>query len=617
MPRVRMGLEQHAEMVRVARPLQHPGLLLEPVLQHLEHASVPRVRGAHVVACEVVGVRRYRVVGRDHVGPHVDPHRGRVLAGDARALLVHAVECGRQCSRHADVAVGERGSADRCRGRRVGWRCGRPVLPRHRRPQRGVRREELVQDRRPRAWAAGDDDGRDHTPVVDRRIGDDTRRQTRATLQEPQDHLAHPPSTDDVEIGLLDRPDQHRERLRERVAAEVVGRGPEDGFGDELLGVERLRRDGELGAALAVDRVPHPQGSGARFPAHTAVLTVDATRGRTRTPLPPCRRRSRAARRRGHRRTARGDLLRRRPRSLGVRVVVAPHQRLETGDVAVVDRDRVVHERRVRLAADQLARQQRQLRPGVHAVVVVDRVGLGHDPTEPRRAGLDGDDAEVGEPVERAARGEREHHHRPVELRAEEVVDDRATGPAHDARLVAGAGVEREREPELLRRRPRTGRTSASLYGVDGNPRREEERPEPGRRRGAAPRRSPRRCRASAPPDGEQWWRAAERVGGPVVVRAAQLRAGARHLRTRSTPGARTSGRSPRRSRRRALGRGCGRRGRQSPTIATLRSSAVMSLRGSQTLDEQRAPAVLRSRCAGRGRGSARRPARRTARWAR
>ena len=37
---------------------------------------------------------------------------------------------------------------------------------------------------------------------------------------------------------------------------------------------------------------------------------------------------------------------------------------------------------------------------------------------------------------------------RAVDLRAEEVVDHRAAGAALDARLVAGAGVEGERQPD-------------------------------------------------------------------------------------------------------------------------------------------------------------------------
>ena len=83
-------------------------------------------------------------------------------------------------------------------------------------------------------------------------------------------------------------------------------------------------------------------------------------------------------------------------------------------------------------------------------------------------AGLDGDDPQPGEPVERAAGRHREHHHRAVELRAHEVVDDRAAGAAHDARLVAGAGVEREREPEVLRDRPERGRTRRRCTGAGG-----------------------------------------------------------------------------------------------------------------------------------------------------
>ncbi len=113
-------------------------------------------------------------------------------------------------------------------------------------------------------------------------------------------------------------------------------------------------------------------------------------------------------------------------------------------------------------------------------------------------------------------------HHRAVELRAEEVVDDRAAGPAHDARLVAGAGVEREREPELLGHGPEPV-VLGVVVGPRRHPRGEEQRPAPACRRGAAPRRSPRRCRASAPAPTASSRCVAEHVGGPVVVRAAQL----------------------------------------------------------------------------------------------
>jgi hypothetical protein len=53
-----------------------------------------------------------------------------------------------------------------------------------------------------------------------------------------------------------------------------------------------------------------------------------------------------------------------------------------------------------------------------------------------------------------ASGGEAEDDHRPVELRAHEVVDHRAARTAYDPGLVAGARVEREREPELLGDRP-------------------------------------------------------------------------------------------------------------------------------------------------------------------
>src|SRR6476660_7329047 len=48
------------------------------------------------------------------------------------------------------------------------------------------------------------------------------------------------------------------------------------------------------------------------------------------------------------------------PCALGVGVVVAPHERVEAGGLTVVDRDRVVHERRRALAPDELARKDRQ-----------------------------------------------------------------------------------------------------------------------------------------------------------------------------------------------------------------------------------------------------------------
>ena len=185
-------------------------------------------------------------------------------------------------------------------------------------------------------------------------------------------------------------------------AAVLVGGEVAGTAGD--LDVDRRRRRTRTTSMLLVRRIEPGARSGVAVagrcgPTPSVAVTTKCSsahdermRGRNRTRSPRCPPRSRAGRRRRRLELLRRDLLRSGPRALRVRVVVAPHQRLDAGDPAVVDRDRVVHERGVGLAADQLARLQRQLRLRERAVVLVDRVGLGHDPAEPRGAGLHGDD---------------------------------------------------------------------------------------------------------------------------------------------------------------------------------------------------------------------------------
>ena len=197
-----------------------------------------------------------------------------------------------------------------------------------------------------------------------------------------------------------------------------------------------------------------------------------------------------------------------------------------------------------------------------------------------------------GEAVERAARGHGEQHHRAVELRAHQVVDHRATRTAHDARLVAGSRVEGERQAEVLRGCPErvvrgvvvgrcgtfAGRNSArkpcsaaTLRVVDRAV--DVEHRDGGGGTGSAGRRTPR---------------------PPSCCTRGRAGAGTRRPRTRSTPGARTSGRSPRRRRRRAPGRADDRRRRTSPTMATSRSEAGIRRRGRMfsTINERHSPMV-------------------------
>ena len=128
---------------------------------------------------------------------------------------------------------------------------------------------------------------------------------------------------------------------------------------------------------------------------------------------------------------------------------------------------------------------------------------------------------QLREAVERATGREGEDHHGTVELRAHEVVDDRAAGPAHHAWFVAGAGVEREREAELLGHGP-----ERVVGAVVVGPRRhlggQEQRPEAliGDDLGVFDRTVDVEHRHHA--DGQQPV-VVEHVAGPRVVRAAQL----------------------------------------------------------------------------------------------
>ena len=86
---------------------------------------------------------------------------------------------------------------------------------------------------------------------------------------------------------VLDRAHEHVERRSVRVVAEV-GAGTQARLVDELVGVESLGRERELGTAFTVEGVADPRGARAGIPAHVTP-TYGLTSGR-------CRRRKRPSR---------------------------------------------------------------------------------------------------------------------------------------------------------------------------------------------------------------------------------------------------------------------------------------------------------------------------------
>ena len=117
------------------------------------------------------------------------------------------------------------------------------------------------------------------------------------------------------------------------------------------------------------------------------------------------------------------DLVRVGIGALRVRVVVAPQEAVGAGERDVVQRDRVVLERRVHLAPDVVARQlgEDRLGPAVPLVREVVLVERRHRPREPSGVDLDDDDVQVGEALEHAAATQQRGRARRHRLRREQV----------------------------------------------------------------------------------------------------------------------------------------------------------------------------------------------------
>ena len=187
-------------------------------------------------------------------------------------------------------------------------------------------------------------------------------------------------------------------------------------------------------------------------------------------------------------------------------------------------------------------------------------------------------------------------------------------GPAHDSRFVAGTGVERQRQTEVLGDGPERVVGTVVVH-ARRHLRGQEQRPEPlvgdvlGVVDGAVDvehRHHPHRRAAGGrrtPPS-------------PSCCTPGTTAAGTRRRRTRNRPAARTWGRSPRRTRRRAAGRGSGPRRRSRrpprPRAPTPASTCADRVPRSATCANRRP-----SRCAAPDPGTRRRPARRRSRSAR
>ena len=146
-------------------------------------------------------------------------------------------------------------------------------------------------------------------------------------------------------------------------------------------------------------------------------------------------------------------LLAPRPRRVGVREVVGPHQVVPVHVVGVLERGPVVLERHVDVLGEVLARQLRELlaRGQPVAVALVRVVHPVHEVRHPAGVGLDAHDRQVRVALEHAA----EHEHRHDVLAAAH--DATGTPFIFGPRVLLGPhreDVERERQLELDRRLP-------------------------------------------------------------------------------------------------------------------------------------------------------------------
>ena len=141
------------------------------------------------------------------------------------------------------------------------------------------------------------------------------------------------------------------------------------------------------------------------------------------------------------------------PRSFVMRVVGAPHEAAQTGEVPVGDPDRVLLERHLQLTAEVLTRRHRELGLRPVCVLHVRVVAHVHEPRQPSGPALDHDHLQLGELREHPARREmrRGLHDRSLHHR---VVGDRTARTAVLHRIAADTDVERERHAHLTRGLP-------------------------------------------------------------------------------------------------------------------------------------------------------------------
>ena len=158
------------------------------------------------------------------------------------------------------------------------------------------------------------------------------------------------------------------------------------------------------------------------------------------------------------------DGLRARKRRLGVRVVGAPHQRLDADDVAHAHAVAVLLEAGEAVAVPEVGRERALLlEPVPLATTRPVRVGVVHlveEERDPRELVLDRADPQPREPLEHA--GEDEVGDRLADLvvlvdehRRRHVLDvERERGVTATRIAAVGCGVEADRQVEVLRARP-------------------------------------------------------------------------------------------------------------------------------------------------------------------
>ena len=199
-PRVRVLTQQRIEHGHVRGRLQHPTLAAKAVLQELQHPAVVRVDRLLVDAGVPRG-ERWGLLAADPLLARERRHREPdALTRNTRPHLVHRAVLGYELVPELDVGLALLDARVRFVGRLLGRRARVPRLPRQRHPMRGVLRQQLVQDRRPRARQTDDEERPLDALVRDRGRGPVRLLDAQPRLERVHDVGAAQDATDQGEL---------------------------------------------------------------------------------------------------------------------------------------------------------------------------------------------------------------------------------------------------------------------------------------------------------------------------------------------------------------------------------------------------------------------------------